>query len=402
MKTEVGGKRPEMSGSARERIFLVKKLSPWMLDEFIALAELAPFSLVLLRTPEPHFLEKLAEVERRGAQVLVKPFSRQGAGRRLLSAVLFGLRHCFRLTGLFNAAIGLKTLYWFVRFDARILPETCRIQAHFATQAPLLAYLLCRGRLGRSFSFTVHAHDIFFRNRWLGLLAGAADKVLSISEFNLLYLRRHYGLEKANNLFLARLGVRPPTGPRNPREGEEPVIGFMSRLIPKKGLPDLLAAFRLAGAELPLRLLIAGAGPEAIRLEELRDERVSRLGRLSGPEKDEFYARLDMFVLPARPAGDDLDGIPVVLMEAAVRGLPLVSTRVSGIPEICIDGFNGLLVPPGDVAALAEALLKLGRDPELRRRLGENSRQVAGRYDLETNTRAKAELLGWLGAGNNA
>lgn len=390
-----------MSGLTRERIYLVKKLSPWMLDEFIALAGLAPFSLVLLRAPEPHFLEKLAEIESRGVQVLVKPFSWSGAGRRLLSAVVFGLGHCSRLAGIFNAAIGFKTLYWFIRFDARILPESCRIQAHFATQAPLLAYLLCRGRPGRSFSFTVHAHDIFFPNRWLGLLAGAADKVLSISEFNLLYLRRHYGLEKANNLFLARLGVPPPEGGATVnRENDELVIGFMSRLIAKKGLPDLLAAFNILAAKIPSRLLIAGDGPEAVRLEGLRDVRVSRLGRLSGPEKNEFYARLDMFVLPARPAGQDLDGIPVVLMEAAVRGLPLVSTRVSGIPEICLDGFNGLLVPPGDAAALAEALLKLGRDPELRRRLGANSRLVAGRYDLETNARAKAELLGWLRPGD--
>jgi glycosyltransferase involved in cell wall biosynthesis len=85
------------------------------------------------------------------------------------------------------------------------------------------------------------------------------------------------------------------------------------------------------------------------------------------------------------------EGIPVVLMEAMSAGLPVVASRLSGIPELVEDGVSGLLVPPGDAAALADALRRLNDDPSLRRRLGSAGREkVLEEFDVRRNA---AELV---------
>src|SRR5439155_24698080 len=97
--------------------------------------------------------------------------------------------------------------------------------------------------------------------------------------------------------------------------------------------------------------------------------------RLTGPLGQaalfQEYRRATVFCLPCRVAEDgDRDGIPNVLVEAMACGLPVVTTGISGIPELVADGINGLIVPPEDPAALAEAMVRLHRDPDLARRLG--------------------------------
>jgi glycosyltransferase involved in cell wall biosynthesis len=82
-----------------------------------------------------------------------------------------------------------------------------------------------------------------------------------------------------------------------------------------------------------------------------------------------LLARGRLFVLPSRS-----EGISLTLLEAMARGLPVVATRVGGTPEVVVDGETGLLVPPGDPAALADAILRLQRDPEAGRRMGEAGR----------------------------
>lgn len=99
------------------------------------------------------------------------------------------------------------------------------------------------------------------------------------------------------------------------------------------------------------------------------------------------YQQHNLFVLACVVTPDgDRDGIPVVLMEAAAMGLPLVSTDVSGIPEIVRDGETGCLVPAGDATALAEAITGLARNPSLRVSLGKNARAlVEAEFSINVN-----------------
>jgi glycosyltransferase involved in cell wall biosynthesis len=106
----------------------------------------------------------------------------------------------------------------------------------------------------------------------------------------------------------------------------------------------------------------------------------------------EELAGADVLVAPSVPTRQGRrEGIPVVLMEAMSSGLPVVASGISGIPELVSDGRSGLLVPPGEPAALAAALRRLAADPELRRRLGaEGRRTVEERFDVE---RSAEELV---------
>ncbi|MGZ0187074.1 MAG: glycosyltransferase, partial [Alphaproteobacteria bacterium] len=110
----------------------------------------------------------------------------------------------------------------------------------------------------------------------------------------------------------------------------------------------------------------------------------------------EAYGRADIFVLPSKIAGDgDRDGLPNVLMEAATQGLPLLATHVSAIPEFVHDGKTGRLTPPGDAAALSEALLEMIQKPEWRLALGRaGEARVREIFDFGEGCDQVAALLG--------
>ncbi len=179
-------------------------------------------------------------------------------------------------------------------------------------------------------------------------------------------------------------GGAPTAETQSPGQGVRH-IGTCGRLIWRKGhdlvidaLPDLLR-------DVPdLCYVIAGEGPERVRLEERARNRgvhahVRFLGQVSQAELPSFYRSLDVFVMPGRDdAGSGhVEGFGIVFLEAAQQGLPAVATRTGGIPEAVLDGLTGLLVPPDDVPALTEALLALLRNPEKCRAMGAAARQRA-------------------------
>jgi glycosyltransferase involved in cell wall biosynthesis len=134
------------------------------------------------------------------------------------------------------------------------------------------------------------------------------------------------------------------------------------------------------------------------------EETVSRLGLQGGisfrgacPQEKiiDAYSRAAVFVLPPVVVSDgDRDGIPNVLVEAMASGLPVVSTRISGIPELIEHGHNGLLVEPGDPKALADATTRILLDHELAGRLvSEARRTVESGFDVAVNSRRVANLL---------
>jgi glycosyltransferase involved in cell wall biosynthesis len=168
---------------------------------------------------------------------------------------------------------------------------------------------------------------------------------------------------------------------------KELVIGAVGAFTPKKGQRFLVrAAARICQRRDSIRFVLAGDGP---RLEEARGlaaehglgERVLLPGWRE--DADALLAGCDVFCSPAL-----IEGIGSTNLEALAHGLPVVASAVGGIPEAVVDGETGLLVPPGDVAALAGALLRLIDDPELRRRLGEGGRR---RFTAEFSVPRMAE-----------
>jgi glycosyltransferase involved in cell wall biosynthesis len=102
----------------------------------------------------------------------------------------------------------------------------------------------------------------------------------------------------------------------------------------------------------------------------------------------EILQALDIFVLPS-----NWEGLPNAVLEAMAAGLPVVATRVGGVPEVVVEGQTGILVPPRDPNALADALLTLLRDPNLRRRMGQAGRQRVQEYFSVDQMVSKTETL---------
>jgi glycosyltransferase involved in cell wall biosynthesis len=156
---------------------------------------------------------------------------------------------------------------------------------------------------------------------------------------------------------------------------ERLLIGAVGRLAEEKGFDVLIRAVgELASRSRDVGLAIAGDGPERERLAALIAElglqdRVKLLGFLADPT--EFYDAMDVYALSSRR-----EGLPNVLLEAMAAGVPIVATRVAGVPTLIADGENGLLIEPGAAAPLVAALARVADHGELRERLGEAGRQV--------------------------
>lgn len=164
------------------------------------------------------------------------------------------------------------------------------------------------------------------------------------------------------------------------RDGSDPSdpvrILTVGRLVDKKGHAGLIEALARLPPSLAVTLDIVGGGPLKKELSALAGRlgvgsRVRFLGSMAQAEVLRRYEEADLFALNCRISDDgDRDGLPNVLMEAQSQGLACLSTDVSAVPELLIEGETGLLVPPDDVPALAEALGRAIADPALRARLG--------------------------------
>lgn len=220
-----------------------------------------------------------------------------------------------------------------------------------------------------------------------------SDAVTAISSHTAAEIRRlDPGADVVTIPFGAAYAGTAAMGPhrREPRGAGPFRILFVGRLVERKGVDLLVRAVALLRGDHPVQLTIVGDGPERPRLEGLADELDLRgdvrfAGSVSAEEVRTLYRTSDAFVLPAvQDAKGDVEGLGVVLLEALTHGLPVVASRSGGIPDIVIDGETGLLVPSGDVQALADAIRRLMNDPELARELAENGgRHVDAHFSWE-------------------
>jgi glycosyltransferase involved in cell wall biosynthesis len=170
---------------------------------------------------------------------------------------------------------------------------------------------------------------------------------------------------------------------------------FVGRLVEKKGVGVLLDALRLLPDDLDWSLEIAGDGP-------LRDELEARAAGLpvtfAGQASREWlaraYVRASVVVVPSVPASSgDQDGLPTVLLEGMGAARAAVASDLPGINEAITDDESGLLVPPGDPVALADALRRVLTDDVLRKRLGEAAAERSNDYTVEACAARFAQLL---------
>ncbi len=268
---------------------------------------------------------------------------------------------------------------------ARELPDSIdHLHVHYLhTPASVIRYAaLVRGL---SWSFSAHAKDIWTTPDWekREKIADAAWGVTCTRDGHAELIRLADRTDKVALLYhgldLARFPA-PPVA-RALRDGRDPAdpVRFITigRAVEKKGFDDLLGALAALPAELHWRLTHIGGGERLAALKTLSAElglaqRVTWAGPKAQQEVIAALREADLFVLPSRQAGDgDRDGLPNVVMEAASQALPIVATDFAGIPEFVREGVEGVLVAPGDRAALARQLADLASSPMRRAALGQ-------------------------------
>ena len=312
----------------------------------------------------------------------------------LLRALGWAVHDCAR-TGLLSMTAA-KLLYQFLVANSLAMDlgrlNTQHLHIHFA-HVPTQIGMYAAAIAGIPFTFTAHANDLFERGILLREKALRAAKAITISNYNVRYLA-DLGVPR-EKLAVVRCGVPALSTTqfaRKPRSGAAR-IGSLGRLVEKKGMDDLLRACAiLADRGVGFELEIAGYGPLENELKRLAtklgiEERVSFLGALRHDRVSEWLRSLDVFALAARrDRNGDTDGIPVVLMEAMAEGIPTVSTRIGGIPELIEDGVSGLLSGSGEPEAFAENLLRLIKSEKDRNRLANGGRkQIEQEFSREQN-----------------
>jgi colanic acid/amylovoran biosynthesis glycosyltransferase len=246
---------------------------------------------------------------------------------------------------------------------------------------------------GAPFTIVGHANDIFQRPLLLKEKAKRAKQFLTISEYNRQTLIA-LGIPR-EKLSVVRCGVSFDV-----RSVERPWqchptlhIGSIGRLVEKKGFDVLLRAVAtLKKKDYSINVSLAGEGPLKQDLMDLAkqlsiSDRVDFIGAVAHSEVAAWMESLDVFVLACKKdRNGDMDGIPVVLMEAMARGIPVISSDLSGIPELVIHGQTGLLAKPNDSDDLADKIETLLNSALLANSLiGNASRHVALEFSMETN-----------------
>lgn len=310
----------------------------------------------------------------------------------------------------FTGALGIfpKSVYFAAQIERA---DVSHVHAHFASHPAAAAYVIHR-LTDVPFSFTAHGSDIHRDRTMLAEKVAEASFVVPISDFNKEVILGACNGRYAGKMTVIHCGV--DTDHFRPQNEDPDIDGralhsgsstkplticCIGTLHEVKGQNYLIEACRLLKERnVDFRCHFIGDGPDRAALEAQSEQAgiskwVTFHGLQTRAEVAGILRSADVVTAPSVPSSDGRrEGIPVALMEAMSTGLPVVASRLSGIPELVEDEVSGLLTPPGDAVALAGALERLWRDPALRQRLGRAARQrILDDFDLHRNARRLAQ-----------
>lgn len=313
------------------------------------------------------------------------------------SAACWGILAKIVKTHISNPVLLLKTIAILPKSFAiaKTLKETgiIRVHAHWATIPTTAAWTIAKLN-GITYTFTAHAWDIYQEDTMLLDKMRDAGKAITISDYNKKYLAEKFPEIDQDKIEVVHCGLdlKQFTPGKSEKRGIFKILSI-GRLTEKKGFDVLLKACRIlkdSGIQFLCQIVYVNGDFEnevfqlydSLKLKDC----VQFIPALPQNEIIRCYAGADCFALPCVIAGSkDRDGIPVVILEAMAMQLPVVSTPVSGIPEVIENGETGLLVEPGNAGELAQAIQRLHSDPGLRSRLGTTGRNfVTKQFDISS------------------
>jgi glycosyltransferase involved in cell wall biosynthesis len=273
--------------------------------------------------------------------------------------------------------------------------------------ADLHGLAVARRRRVRAVSSIHSAHTFYRREPYrsaMRIAQGFATRTIAISRFAGDYVV-DAGVVRAERLRVVPYGIDVSGWLLAPKEREEArrglglrpdhvAIGVASRLIDGKGHADVIQAIaRLASAVPEIRLVIAGDGPTRVLLESAARQVPGKKIRFEGFVHDvpRFMNAMDVICFPTHPSLGE--GFGLAALEAMAASRPVIATSVASLPEVVVDGETGVLVPPGDVGALAAAIEGLAGDPGRRARLGAAAHdRASSTFSLEAMVERTVEV----------
>ena len=298
---------------------------------------------------------------------------------------------------------GLKSLlYQFFYFaEAVVLAQYLQsknvrhLHNHFGDSSCTVA-MLASVLTDIPYSFTMHGPTEFFEiDRWfLGEKVARAAFIACISHFCRSQVMAFSKLRHWEKIYIVHCGVPPLLYGKSTKNFSKELI-FVGRLAPVKGVPILIEAFAdILEKHLDTRLTLVGDGPDRVSIETLiakhgLQNHISITGYLNQSEVAERLSKSDIFILPSFA-----EGVPVVLMEAMASGLPVVTTRIAGIPELVEDGKSGFIVPPSDKNTLVMRVLELLEDPAKCKQMGKlGCKKIKQEYEVSCEASRLLNLI---------
>ncbi|MEM7116341.1 MAG: glycosyltransferase family 4 protein [Chloroflexota bacterium] len=283
------------------------------------------------------------------------------------------------------------------------LVQLDHLHAHFANDPTTVAFFVS-WLTGVSYSFTGHAKDIYTQDvEQLQTKLAKAEFVATCTGFNLKHLRSLLTTDTPVHRIYHGTNLKQfdQSGANKPPSTTMPVILSVGRLVPKKGFPVLFQALKqLVDRGLQFVCFIVGTGPQEAALHKMVEElglqqHVDLRGKMTQEELTQYYHRANVVALACQvQENGDRDGIPNILVEAMAAGTPVISTNISGIPELIKHEQTGLLVEPGDPIGLANGLQRLIEDRKLASSLTANAAEHVQRYfDMQTNAKQLGKLF---------
>ncbi len=323
---------------------------------------------------------------------LKKPLAYLSTWAKMVAGNMGSPKFLIRALALFPKSVGMAHVMQQEHID--------HIHAHYATHPALSAWIIHQ-LTGIHYSFTVHAHDIFVERPMLTAKIRSAQFIIAISQFNRNFLAHEAGDWVLNKTHVIHCGIDPQlhTIRSTPGTAKTPFrILCIGSLQPYKGIEFLVEA--CSRLSFDFRCQIVGEGNQRRNLETLiqrlhLENKVQLLGAKTQQEVASLLAETDCYVQPSVVQTDGkMEGIPVALMEAMACGLPVISTQISGIPELVKPGITGQLVPQRNAEALADTITHVFEHPSYAQPLAAAGRElVFQEFNMDKTCAAISDLF---------